>query len=209
MIVVYTAVFGGYDAIRPPRFNSDVKYVIFTDKDVKVKDAEVRVVKPIFSARKTSRYYKILAHQLFPDAEYTIWHGGWLQLIKNPIGLLKYLGDHDIAMEPHLERDCIYDEANVVIQRRLANQQRVRDQMRKYRREGFPAHYGLTSCFLIVRHNTPKIAEFEKVWWNQIHQHTNRDQLSCMYSMWRTGIDYGRIPQGARSHGFYRTHKHR
>ncbi|NIP51916.1 MAG: DUF616 domain-containing protein, partial [Aliifodinibius sp.] len=158
--------------------------------------------------RKTSRYYKILAHEHFPEADYTIWHGGWLQIIKDPTGLLKFLKDNDIAMEPHRERGCIYAEANTCIQRRLVNPMRAREQMKAYRDDGYPANNGLTSAFLIVRKNTEKIAEFENFWWEQVDTYTVRDQLSLCYALWKTGVAYDKLPLGAKRSGFYKVHTH-
>lgn len=208
-VVVYSAVFGGYDSIVPPRHpNPNVHYVMFTDSRQNIKGWNVRQVEPKYSPRKTSRYYKVLAHQHFPDAEYTIWFGGWLIPTGDPLPALKYLGKHDIAMEPHLERNCLYKEAMKCIEIGKVNEGNARRQMKAYKQDGFPANYGLTSAFFIVRRNTPNIAALENLWWEQINTYTTRDQLSLMYCMWKLGEDYGRIPIGPRAHGHYRTKAH-
>ena len=210
MITVFTAVFNGYEQIRQPQIvNPDVRYVLFTDREITRSGIwEVRVVPGVGSPPRTARHYKILSHRYLPDAEVTIWHGGWLQLIADPVEAVSYLKDNDIAMEPHIERDCIYDEATACIRLRKANPQIAKMQMKTYSARGFPRHHGLTSAFLIIRKNTSRIAELNELWWKQVRLFTNRDQLSLMYCMWKLGLDYDRIPAGPTRNGLYRTHAH-
>lgn len=210
MITVFTAVFGGYEKIRQPEYiNPDVRYVLFTDRPVKRPGVwEVRVIERIWSPTRTARHYKILPHRYLPDAEITVWHGGWLQLITDPTHAVSYLKDNDIAMEPHIERSCIYDEAAACIKLRKVNPDIAKRQMQFYSAKGFPPKYGLTSAFLIVRRNTDRITELNELWWKQVRMFTNRDQLSFMYCMWKLGLDYDRIPASPTRNGLYRTHAH-
>lgn len=206
-ITVFTAIFGGYEKPRPPAgINKDVRYVLFSDRSYNVKPWEVRVVPSVGSPAKTARHYKILSTTYLPDADITVWHGGWLRLIADPMIAVNYLKRHDIAMEPHIERKCIYQEAKTCIAMGKANKEVANRQMAEYRKAGFPANYGLTSAFLIVRRNTDKIIELEELWWKQVERHTNRDQLSLMYCMWKLGLGYDKIPIGP--HGLYKTHGH-
>lgn len=207
-IVVYSAIFGGYDHFRPPlNMHEDVRYVLFTDKHLDRSAWEVIVVKPEYSRRKQARFHKILAHRHFPEADYTIWIDGWLQLIADPHVLLGFLDGNDIAMETHRERDCIYAEAEEVIrQHKVIKPEYAREQVRRYAIDGFPAHYGLTSTYMMVRRNTPGIAEMENLWWSEIDRHTLRDQLSFMYCMWKLDLACSRIPHGQGI--FYHSYKH-
>jgi hypothetical protein len=209
-ITVFTAIFGGYEPIRQPRaINPDIRYVLFTDRQVARPGAwEVRVVPRVGACARTARHYKILSHRYLPDADATIWHGGWLQLIADPLDAMSFLNKNEIAMEAHLERNCIYEESVACIRLRKVNPQNAKRQMRTYASHGFPRNYGLTSAFLIVRRNTKRIAELNELWWKQIKKFTNRDQLSLMYCMWKLGLDYDRIPQGPSKNRLYRTHAH-
>jgi hypothetical protein len=206
-ITVFCAIFGGYDRLHPPsNLNSDINYVLFTDKQVSMPPYEVRVVKPPYSRRKTARYYKINATKWFPDSDVIIWHDGWLILKKDPALLIPFLGENDIAMESHIERNCIYKEAEEVIRvRKVVDPKYPRAQMQKYRNEGMPENYGLTSTFMIVRRNTETIRELEELWWHEVDNHSLRDQLSFMYCCWKLGVECSRIPI---RQGFYRTQAH-
>jgi len=206
MITVFTAIFGNYEIPRTPKIYPNIRYVLFSDRKYNINGWEVRVVPTIGSPAKASRHYKILSTKYLPDAEITVWHGGWLRLINDPMIAVNYLNRHDIAMEPHLERKCTYQEARACISMGKANKDIANKQMAFYRKDGFPANYGLTSAFLIVRKNTDRIRQLEELWWEQVEKFTNRDQLSLMYCMWKLGLDYDRIPIGPN--GLYRTHAH-
>jgi len=197
-ITVYSAIFGDYDHFRPPlNASEDADYVLFTDKPVQVPVWDVRVVDRPYSRRKSARHYKILSHRYFPFSDYTIWIDGWLQLIVNPESILHYLGDNDIAMETHAKRDCVYNEAQVVINaRKVIKPIYAMNQVNKYRAWGFPEHYGLTASFLVIRRNTERLAELEEMWWEELDRHTLRDQLSFMPCMWHLGMKCSRIPHG-------------
>lgn len=209
-VTVFTAIFGNYERIRnPSKINKDVRYVLFTERERRNAGIwEVHTVPLVGSHAKTARHYKILASRYLQDADVTVWHGGWLQLIKDPMAAVAYLKENDIAMEPHLDRRCIYQEAAACINLGKVNEENAKRQMKAYRQDGFPKNYGLTSAFLIVRRNTPRIAEFEELWWEQIEKFTIRDQLSLMYCMWKLGLDYDKIPVSPSRNGLYRTHGH-
>lgn len=205
-VTVFTAIFGNYEKPKKPFFNENVKYVIFSDRPYKIDPWEVRVVPRVGSPAKTARHYKILSTKYLPNSDVTIWHGGWLRIVGDPMVAVNYLKNNDIAMEPHKERNCIYKEAKTCIGMRKSNPELTKRQMAVYRKDGFPANYGLTSAFLIVRRNTEVIRKLEELWWQQIERFTVRDQLSLMYCMWKLGMDYDKIPIGP--HGLYRTHPH-
>jgi hypothetical protein len=207
-IVVYCAIFGGYDYYLPDlNRNPDARYILFTDQDVKVDGWEVRTVPSHLGRRKTARYYKLNSCLFFPEAEYTVWHDGWLQLICNPAELIPYLGDNDIAMEKHRERNCVYQEAEEVIRvKKVLKPEYAREQVNRYHREGFPPNYGLTASYLVVRRNTPDLAVLETMWWNELDQHTMRDQLGFMPSCWRLGMRCSILPHGQGK--FYKSHPH-
>ena len=72
-VVVYTAIFGGYDHVRAPlNQNPDAQYVLFTDAPASAPGVDVRVMKPKYNRRKSAREVKVMAHRYLPDADYTV-----------------------------------------------------------------------------------------------------------------------------------------
>lgn len=187
-VVVFTAIFGGYDRLCLPGVMQG-KYVCLCDKQLKVrKPWQRRLVKVQYPPRKQARYCKIMAHEMFPDAGITIWHGGNVRLTADPQELVELLGDRDLAALKHTQRNCAYREADVCIRSKKDKPETIMRQMMRYHDEGYPERNGLCAAFLIVRRHTPQIAEFNELWWAEVDGGSVRDQLSIDYCLWKTGI---------------------
>ena len=59
---------------------------------------------------------------------------------------------------------------------------------KKYRASGFPSNYGLTWNFVLIRKNTPELADLMERWYQETLV-TYRDQLSLMYVLWKGGLE--------------------
>jgi len=205
-VIVYTAILGYYDQIRPIFPGSKARHILFSD--VGPKNSKGWEIAPLYGIRQPqlmSRKCKILAHRHFPDATYTIWYDGWVQMCIDPLELIQYLQGNDWAAERHADRDCIYREARACITLGHVNPTITWSQMNAYAVDGFPEHYGLLGNHIIVRKNTAQIAELEELWWAQLQKYTIRDQLSLMYCLWKLNISYGVIP---RTGTYYKTFNH-
>lgn len=204
-IVVYTPVFGNYDTLRPPFPDDnlpagyDVRHVCLTDglNAQNVPGREYVLPKRYYQddPRRESRRCIALSHEYFPDADVTIMHGGSLELHVPAMTAVSWLeGNNDIAALRHPDRNCIYDEAVVVVATGKDKPENVWPQMQAYRADGYPEHNGLAACTIIVRRHTDRIKRFNEFWWEQTRQYSVRDQLSFNYSCWKLGMSYGIIP---------------
>jgi len=108
----------------------------------------------------------------------------------------RYLtSDIDMAVYWHPEaRDCVYQEAKEVVQQRKAGSAAVAALMAKYRDLGYPEHNGLSACYVLVRRHTPRIIEFNKVWWQEYSTGPKRDQLSFDFVRWNLGLEVIHLP---------------
>ena len=199
VITVYTVEFGGHDPLREPQsINSGVDYIYITDQPLTSSTWQMRVVSPSFpDSRRSSRFYFDQSCLTFPSSTYTIMHGANSSLTADPIALIDtYLitPNVDIAMFSHPHRDCIYDEAAAVIAMGKDTATNVNPQMDRYREEGFPTHFGLHACTLMLRRNTPSLLEFERQWWTEVSTGSFRDQLSFDYIRWKLNFPIGMIP---------------
>ncbi len=185
-IVVYTAIFGRYDRLLPALF-PDVRHVCFADdREVNAAGWEVHYA-PCTHPAFTARQYKIAADKWFSESRYSIWVDGNLQLAVHPrILVADYLANVDLATFIHPERRCTYQEADFVIHLGLDDPSVVKHQMERYRREGFPRRRGLLETALILRRHTPQIQKLHRLWWREIAEGSQRDQLSIMYALWKT-----------------------
>jgi len=195
-IVVYTAIFGGKDRlIDPLERHKGVDFVCFTD-DPKMRSNiwDVRVCSPTNdNPCRAAKVFKVRPHHYFPDHEYSLWIDGNLRLMIDPKTLLTHLDDAKLACFDHYERSCIYDEANICIKKGLDDPVVIQRQMAKYRTDNYPPGNGLLyGGVLLRRHNV--LAAVMNGWWEEIENHSRRDQLSLPYVLSKNDCDYAIIP---------------
>ena len=163
--IVYTAIYGDYD-------------------DVKVQPVEVKLFTEATHPRKElhprmkAKYFKCNSHKR--DCDVSIWIDG-SAVIRTPEferWCLEQLGDGDIALIKHPDRDCIYDEANFCQFMPKYQGVPVIEQVEEYKKRGYPAHNGLWACGLLIRRHNDKVKKFNKLWWEHNKKYTYQDQLS-------------------------------
>lgn len=190
-MVVYTAVFGGYDdppVVRKP--DPAVSYLFFTDdaQALVPQPWEVRVLAPVFEdPQRDARRVKLLPHVFVSEYDVSVWMDANCELLDlDATGAVKLLEDADLAVPSHQERSCIYDEAETVLELRLDRPEIVTMQMAGYRSLGFPAYFGLhTTMFLVRRHLAQACRQFSDAWWRELQGHSKRDQLSFDFVRWK------------------------
>ncbi len=85
-VIIYTAIFGGYDElVEPDYIPEDCDFVCFTDSTHFKSDVwDIRVVKPYYEEPvRNSRYYKTKPHVFFPDYEISLWIDGTINVKNN------------------------------------------------------------------------------------------------------------------------------
>ena len=174
--LVYSAIYGDYD-------------------DIKVQPVEVKLFTETTHPRKEShprmkaKYFKCNSHKL--DCDVSIWIDG-SATIKTPDfekWCLEQLGDGDIALIKHPDRDCIYDEANFCIFMDKYKDLPILEQVMEYAKQGYPQHNGLWACGLLIRRHNDKVKRFNKLWWEHNKKYTYRDQLSFPVCAKEVGLD--------------------
>ena len=203
-VVVYVPLFDNFEDLPMPNPDGKlprdckVRHVCLTDKSCpqSVEGWEYEFPRRYFKddPRRESRRCIALSHKYFPDADVTIMHGASLRLLATTAEVLEWLDDADMAAFKHPHRDCIYDEAKVVLALGKDAAANVEPQMEAYKAEGFPAHYGLAALTMLVRRHTDAVAAFNTFWWGQVKQYSVRDQLSFNYVCWKLGMTYGTFP---------------
>ena len=92
----------------------------------------------------------------------------------------------DMAVIKHPWRNCLYEEASVVIAQSLAKESVTKKQIKKYKKENYPANYGLMAGCFIIRHNTNNIKIACKIWSEEYRTGCRRDQISLSYAFWKS-----------------------
>lgn len=198
-LVCITAICGGYDTIIESHHNEDgAKFVCFTDDPSLQSNLwEIRPACNEFDGRwdasvRNAKRHKIMTHE-YIDCDWSLWIDGNVMLIQPITHILTTFAhdDCDIFMFKHPARDCAYDEMEICARLGLDDEEVMRNQLVKYSEEGFPRKFGLHAGGTILRKHTKQVEEFNCFWWNEICQHSKRDQLSLDYSIWKTGIKVG------------------
>ncbi len=207
MLVVYTAIFGGYDHLKQPRVISpETNYYVLTNLTLlspphpwraKIVDSNWDCPR---SPIKAARWCKTHPELLFPRADGTVWIDGNIRLLTSIDELTRRalwqdLDNHlDMGLFAHPHRSCVYTEASACISLNKDDPDIIRAHMARYREEGYPANAGLVATGVLVRKPTDQIKAFNKAWWYEIEGGSVRDQLSFNYVVRRLGVPYGIIP---------------
>lgn len=210
--VIYTAIFGDYDELREPAFiPPGCDFVCLTDRPQRSKIWQIRVINPPIPGDNTrsNRHPKMLAHEYFPEYEYSVYVDG-TELVKGDINELieKYLANANMAAFPHHARDCIYDEAEAVILSGKDDPTIVRRQMEKFRAEGYPTKHGLIASGVLLRqHNKADVKRTMEEWWKIESTQSKRDQLSFGYAVWKQNLNFSYITEGNVKRNSYFEHR--
>ena len=234
--VIYTAIFGGKDNLIEPEFiPQDCDFVCFTDDENLKSDIwQIRKVEPEFEdSVRNARMYKILPHKFLSEYKISVWVDGNL-LLRGDVNKLikKYLKSVNLAIFDHSQhrkrwkkifwvkniedcRDCIYEEARFLLRMNFEGKYKddstlINKQMEKYRREKYPEHNGLVVSMVILRkHNEQSIIKTMESWWNEIKNHSRRDQLSFNYVAWKNNLNFVYMKGDSRRNKYFLHRKHK
>jgi len=196
-IVVYTAIANNYDdLINPKVVSNNIDYICFTD-DNDLKSEIWNIIKfprnncnPI----EKNRYVKLLPHNFFEEYDYSVYIDGSIGIIGDIEKLVnEYLiqNNNKLVMSRHPLRNCLYKEAEVCLKANKGNPKKIKKQIKKYRENNFPEGFGLTENGIIFRqHNDPEVIKLMEDWWNELINHSKRDQLSLSYILWKNDFNY-------------------
>jgi hypothetical protein len=199
-IAVYTAIAGRYDRLKaPPRlWRQSADFVAFLDYQERHRDWEIRPTARISDDPcRNAKIHKILCHRYLPGVEFSVWIDGCIK-ITSTTPLRKFiresLGHADLAVFPHRLRDCVYDEAAACLRQEKDVAGTIIRQIRRYRREGYPAHHGMTESCVLIRRHSRKMMLFCEAWHQEISSNSRRDQLSFNYVAKQFGLKYRLLP---------------
>jgi len=196
-LVVYTAIFDGYDILMEPDGVPDsIDFVCFSDDDSLDSNRwDVRVVDEGFSPSMSNRRMKLLPHQYLSEYKYSVYVDGNIHVVDDIGELVEdYLTDHSFVVPPHPKRDCVYEEAEVCIQSGKAPPKPTRELLSRYSKEGLPQNFGLSENNVILRrHNDEAVVQLMNDWWKEVQSGPGRDQFSLPYVLWKNECEYQKM----------------
>ncbi|KAG6494249.1 probable hexosyltransferase MUCI70 [Zingiber officinale] len=209
-VVVASAIFGNYDIMQQPKNVSDYAkrhacFYMFVDEETEtyIKNSSgsvntkrvglwrVVVVRnlPYVDARRNGKVPKLLLHRLFPNARFSLWIDGKLELAVDPYQVLErflWRKNYTFAISRHYKRFDVFEEAEANKAAGKYDNASIDFQIEFYKKEGLthysPSKLPITSdvpegCVIIKEH-IPITNLFTCLWFNEVDRFTSRDQIS-------------------------------
>ncbi|KAM7255252.1 hypothetical protein ACFE04_020493 [Oxalis oulophora] len=209
-IVVASAIFSAFDDVHQPRNISDysrhtVCFIMFVDEQTeaylkansyldstrKIGIWRIVVVHnlPYTDGRRTGKIPKLLSHRMFPDARFSIWIDGKLELVADPHQILErflWRQNATFAISRHYRRFDVFTEAEANKAAGKYDNASIDFQIEFYKTEGLtsytraklPITSDVPEGCVILREHVPISNLFTCLWFNEIDRFTSRDQLS-------------------------------
>jgi hypothetical protein len=194
--VVYTYLTGDYDTLKAPEVvTPGWDYLCFTD-NTHLK-SEVWELRPVPGWCEVSADLKRKA-SLIKIAHYSVIDSAYAIAISMDASMAitgdldEFVADigfdgYDFMALKHLERNCVYKEARVVMERGLDYVNVINAHMQRYREAGYPQNNGLWAGEFSVRRNgSSSLRKACQVWFREYTSGSRRDQLSLNYSFWKS-----------------------
>lgn len=209
-IVVASAIFGNFDLLRQPRNISEtakrtICFYMFLDEETEqfmrnnsVIDGSKKVGlwrtvvvrnNPYTDPRRTGKIPKLLIHRLFPNARYSIWMDGKLELVVDPYQILErflWRQNASFAISRHYKRFDVFVEAEANKAAAKYDNASIDFQVDFYKKEGLtpysaaklPITSDVPEGCVIIREHIPISNLFTCLWFNEVDRFTSRDQIS-------------------------------
>ena len=190
---VYTCLTGNYDNLHEVEVtDKNVDFICYTNnKNLKSKTWKIIYIENNgLNDHQLSRKVKMLgADYIDKNYDISVWQDASVIWKKEPSEFINKYLKGDFSCFVHNERNSVRDEAYEVIRLRRDNKKNVLNHLKFLDKEGFPDDLGLFEMTVFIkRHNEPLVKETMKVWFDTYLKNTKRDQLSFMYSIWKTKL---------------------
>lgn len=207
-IALYTAICGNKDKlIKAPKIEG-VETILFTDCDVKNNMGWkiIKIEDGLLTPRLNAKKPKILPHKYLSEFNTTLWVDGNMSFL-NVHKFINKFKNEDMVVFNH-GRNCIYDEAKVVIKKKKDDVNVVNRHMVKYRDKSYPSNNGLICGGVILRQNKPEINKIMDEWWVEIINGSSRDQLSFNYVAWLNNFEPTYLDLKIENNEYFKIKKH-
>ena len=219
-ICVYTCITGGYDKLQNIYvYPENIDYIAFTD-DVNIDNNGWNIRKipdqalSLKSNADINRYMK-MHPQIVGDYDYSIYVDGLVEIYSDLSNLINVVNSkYGISIHNHFERDCVYNEIKYCNLMKLGNIDKMKSFYSFLKTEGYPEHYGLLECTVIVTNIRNNLAlDILESWWEE-HKNrgTGRDQLTLPYLLWKKNIhveDISTLGNSVKNNPKFRINGHR
>lgn len=208
-LVVYSCIFGRTDPLHEPRRPGGTRFVMFTDQDIRSKHWEIVRVPTLAAPKRESRKYKQPSHQVFPEAEATLWIDAGFTLLVDPLKILQQFPQEFVGFKHH-KRQRITDEAQAIIRAGKGLEGPTLAQLAAYQADGWDTdenpQQAITNGGFLLRRHTPWVKAFNGLWDYEVQTRTLRDQMSLDYCAAQAGMPIHHFPGTVRHNNLATLH---
>ncbi|KAF8096556.1 hypothetical protein N665_0306s0013 [Sinapis alba] len=209
-VVVASAVFDAFDDVKAPKNISKyseetVCFYMFVDEGTETILKRERGLKgnkkvgiwrvvvvhnlPYLDGRRNGKVPKLLVHRMFPNARYSLWIDGKLELVVDPYQILErflWRKNATFAISRHYRRFDVFVEAEANKAAGKYDNASIDFQVEFYKNEGLtpysvaklPITSDVPEGCVILREHVPISNLFTCLWFNEVDRFTSRDQIS-------------------------------
>ena len=216
-ICVYTALFGGYDELRPPAYKPPgLDFICFSDRPLAAPGWDVRLVDlPIGSPAMKNRRLKILPYEKLSEYDFSLYLDSNVVLLGDPSHLYwRWLRGQPFVAWRHPQRSSAFDELEVLLASSRADPSGIIDQYVLFAEQGVPDYLPMIEASFLWRdHRDTQVRMLMERLWDHLTSHQSwRDQPGLAYLMWKTGIRPAVLPDHlgtSRDNGYMRKFAHK
>lgn len=214
-ICVYTCITGDYDDLKYIKKEAGIDYICFTNnRNLKsdcwdIKYIEDHSLNDVLLARKI----KILVPEYIKERyDISIWIDGAIEIRNKITDFLQNCCDldhYDMVVFNHSKRNCVYKEADSIVEFRKEDIEKVRKAVAFLKRENYPLEMGLTETGIMVRKTKSELLDKAMIlWFDLLKKYTKRDQLMFDYSIYKKGIKIKRLNYSVYDNPWFVWKKH-
>jgi GT2 family glycosyltransferase len=207
-IVVYTAIAGGFDALKlPEKPDPRFDHVLFTDTPMP--ETGVYQVRPLTYLHadpvRSARFVKTHPHMLLAGYDVAVWIDANLIILGELAPFVEEFltAGKAVGAVPHPLRTSIYEEVEACLQLKADDAHTMREQMAHYRQHGFDCDDLIESNVMMFNLRDERLRPFLDTWWKEIDRFSRRDQLSLNYALTQANLEWHPLlphPLSARTH---------
>ncbi len=136
--------------------------------------------------RLQARYVKIKFFKSL-STDISMWIDGSIKIRCDLNKFLEEISfeDFDLAVMKHRFRNSIKEEANECLRIGKGDRKKITNQINKYNEAGYKFDNGLAETGILIRKHSNRVKDFCDLWWNELKNHSERDQLSFNYCLWK------------------------
>lgn len=195
-IALVTAIIGPFDTLLLPEYiEKDVDYYCFSDN---VTDGYgiYQIKQPPYidsDPRRTARYIKTNLLKYITGYDYVLWIDANVELKIRVSELVQQVSssNHKLGAIKHPLRENLFDEADEILEWQLDDPFTVKEQIKRYKSiDILQTDPLIESNVLVINARDESINNFMRLWWNEINNHSRRDQLSIGYALNQAGVTW-------------------